>query len=86
MARVAKNSIFSLVAIAGCAVLFCSTTASAQSRSSTQRANPKVQQQCMRAAQARVPGAPTDTGVMEQRTALYQSCVRNGGRIPGRRG
>jgi hypothetical protein len=70
------------IALAAGAVVFFVRSADAQSRSSRDRSNPQVISKCMHDVQEAVPGSFEDTGISRTRTALYQSCVRNGGTIP----
>jgi hypothetical protein len=67
------------------AVLIFAGAANAQSATVPNRSNAVIQSKCMHDVVDAVPGSREDTGVAEQRTMLYQSCVANGGTIPGRR-
>jgi hypothetical protein len=86
MARTTAKSLLTISALSVGAVLLLVNTADAQSRSARQRSNPQVISKCMHAVQEAVPGDYNDTGISRTRAAMYQSCVRNGGNIPGRRG
>jgi hypothetical protein len=47
--------------------------------------NPALESQCIRVAQRAAPGSYMSTGVMDQRTAIFRSCMANGGTLPSRR-
>jgi len=85
MARPTFKSLMTIAALSTGAVLVFVSTADAQSRSARQRNNPQVISKCMHDVIDAVPGDRNDQGISRTRAAMYQSCVRNGGSIPGRR-
>jgi hypothetical protein len=85
MAIVSFRSLAVIAALSAGAGLALSGAADAQSRSSRERSNPRVVARCMQQTQEALPGSYMSPGVSEQRAAMYQACVRNGGNIPGRR-
>lgn len=85
MARLALRSLSSLALGSVGAVMLFAGSANAQSATVPNRSNAVIQSKCMHDVVDAVPGSREDTGVAESRTMLYQSCVANGGTIPGRR-
>jgi hypothetical protein len=75
------NALMAITLAVGAVIVFAQS-ADAQSRSSRDRNNPQVISKCMHDVQEAVPGSYEDTGISRTRTALYLSCVRNGGTIP----
>ncbi|QCI68257.1 hypothetical protein [Phreatobacter stygius] len=85
MARLTFTSISAFTLASVGATLLFAGAANAQSATVPNRSNAVIQSKCMHDVVEAVPGSREDTGIAESRTMLYQSCVANGGTIPGRR-
>ncbi|QCI68268.1 hypothetical protein [Phreatobacter stygius] len=77
MSRSARRSLVAALAAAG-GLLMLGGCAEQRAMSN----DPAVEAACLRAAQRAAPGSYMGTGVQEQRTALYRSCMANGGTLP----